>query len=80
MKNTQEAESAYTPTSRVLHWSVATLIFGMLAVGWYMTAIEDDPGSKIYFMLHKSFGLIVLLLAVLRLLWRLGNRPRALPE
>jgi cytochrome b561 len=79
LKSIQEPKAAYTSTSRGLHWSVAILIFGMFALGWYMTAIEDDAGSDWYFMLHKSIGIVVLLLVVTRLFWRFGNTPPLLP-
>ena len=75
----QDPKAAYTGTSRVLHWSVTILIFGMFALGWYMTAIEDDPGSDWYFLLHKSIGIIVILLVLTRLFWRFGNQPAKLP-
>lgn len=59
---------------------MAILIISMLALGWYMMSIEKDPGSAWYFMLHKSIGITVLLLAFLRLSWRLGHQPGRLPE
>jgi cytochrome b561 len=70
----------YTRTSRALHWLMVFFIFGMLGLGWFMMSIEDDPGSDWYFMIHKSIGLIVLLLALVRLLWRLAHTPDPLPE
>ncbi|GAA4024534.1 cytochrome b [Actimicrobium antarcticum] len=78
-KDAAETGPAYTRTSRVVHWLVAVLIIGMIALGWYMMSIEDDPGSDTYFTLHKSTGLIVLVLVLFRLVWRLGHRPKALP-
>lgn len=75
-----EPQVAYTRTSRGLHWVMTISIIGMLALGWFMTSIEDDPGSDWYFMLHKSIGLLVLLLALSRLSWRFGNQPGLLPE
>jgi cytochrome b561 len=51
----------------------------MAGVGWYMTSIEDDPGADIWFHLHKSTGLVVLALVLVRLGWRLRHRPAALP-
>lgn len=74
-----ETQAAYTHTARVFHWLTAAVIAGMLALGWYMTAIEEDPGSDWYFLLHKSVGIIVLLLVLLRLLWRMGHQPGLLP-
>jgi cytochrome b561 len=71
---------AYTPLAVLLHWTLAVLITGMVALGWYMMEIEDDPGSAWFFNLHKSIGLVVAALVLLRLVWRLGHRPAPLPD
>ncbi len=70
---------AYAPLAVLLHWTLAVLIIGMIGLGWYMMAIEDDPGSAWYFNLHKSIGLLITGLVLLRLLWRLGHAPAPLP-
>ena len=69
----------YSPLAMLLHWTLAVLIIGMVALGWYMTEIEDDPGSAWFFNLHKSIGLVIAGLVLLRLVWRLGHRPAPLP-
>lgn len=76
---TQKPKAAYTVTARGLHWLMSVLIVGMLALGWYMMSIEDEPGSDWYFSLHKLIGITLLLLVVLRLLWRWANKPGLLP-
>lgn len=73
------ASGSYTPLAVLLHWTLAVLIIGMVGLGWYMTQIEDDPGSAWFFNLHKSIGLVIAALVLLRLLWRLGHRPAPLP-
>ncbi|MYM98537.1 cytochrome b [Duganella vulcania] len=62
-----------------LHWLCAALIVGLLGVGWYMMAIEDEPGSGWYFDQHKSFGLVLFALLLIRLCWRLTHKPAPLP-
>jgi cytochrome b561 len=69
----------YARPAIALHWMLALLIAGLLGVGWYMMAIEDEPGSGWYFGMHKSFGIVALVLVVVRLLWRAGHAPAALP-
>ncbi|MGN6390043.1 MAG: cytochrome b [Burkholderiaceae bacterium] len=69
----------YTAPAVWLHWILAVLIVGMLALGWYMMSIEDEPGSGKFFQLHKSIGLGILVLVAVRVLWRLGHRPPPLP-
>ena len=69
----------YAAPARMLHWLMAVLIPAMLALGWYMMEVEDEPGSEVYFNLHKSLGLLLLLLLAARAAWRLGHRPASLP-
>jgi cytochrome b561 len=63
----------------VLHWLMAVLVACMVAVGWYMMSIEDDPGADRFFDLHKSTGIVVFSLVLVRLAWRRRHRPAALP-
>lgn len=64
----------------VLHWTIGLGILAMLAMGLTMTHVKVAPPTmfKLY-QLHKSIGITILLAAALRLLWRLGHRPPALP-
>ena len=69
----------YSPPAVVLHWLVALLVVTLFGLGWYMMAIERQPGADWYFNLHRSLGLTVGGLIVLRLLWRASHRPEELP-
>lgn len=71
---------SYARPAVSLHWLLAMLLIVMVSLGWYMMSIEKQPGSDWYFNLHKSIGLTVLGLVVLRLLWRLQHRPEDLPS
>lgn len=61
------------------HWLIALMIIGLIVFGILMTN-PDTPNRFALYQLHKSFGICVLILSVLRLLWRLGHKPPALPE
>jgi cytochrome b561 len=78
-KATAQAAWRYGTPAIILHWILAVLIACMVGVGWYMMEIEDQPGSGKYFDLHKSVGIIVFALVLLRIVWRLGRRPAPLP-
>jgi cytochrome b561 len=68
----------YTAVAIGLHWAIALLIIGLLAVGWLMDDfIPSGPGSPktAIIQLHKSFGITVLLLTIVRIVWRLMNPP-----
>jgi len=54
-----------------LHWLTLVLILGLMAVGLIMTDLPNGPQKIQIYAMHKSFGLTVLGLTVLRLLWRL---------
>lgn len=63
----------YPAALRALHWLIALLILGLIAVGWYMAGLPDDaPGKFAFYPWHKSFGVLILLLVTLRLTirWR----------
>ena len=70
----------YAPVAILLHWALAILIIGMIGLGWYMLSIEEEPGSGWYVDLHKSIGIIIAVLVLLRVVWRLGHQPQALPD
>lgn len=69
----------YAAPAILLHWLLAILIASLVAVGWYMMLIEDDPGSDWYFRLHKSIGIVVFALVLMRIGWRATHRPAPLP-
>lgn len=71
----------YTAVAILLHWLIAAAILALLVMGFVMTDLT--PGSHLQFVLyqlHKSVGITVLALSLLRLAWRLGHRPPALPS
>ena len=69
----------YTATAKGLHWLMALLIFGLLALGFYMADLPLSPEKLQYFSWHKWAGVTVFLLVWLRLAWRVTNRPPAYP-
>ena len=73
------AEQRYGDVAVLFHWLIAFFIIGMLLVGKYMTHFldENDPVRFQLTQWHKSFGLTVLFLSVLRLIWRFTHRPPA---
>lgn len=69
----------YAGPAIFLHWTLALLITGMVGLGWYMMSIEHQPGGDWYLALHKSLGLLVFGLVLLRILWRFNHKPAELP-
>jgi cytochrome b561 len=75
-------EGRYTTLAVALHWLVAVLVVGQVVFGWWMQEIpKNPPGLRAEaFNLHKSLGLTLLALMLLRLGWRLAHPPPALPS
>jgi cytochrome b561 len=70
----------YGLVSQVFHWLVVILILIQFVWAW---RIDNADGFRLRLELvtqHKTIGMTVLVLAMLRLLWRLFNRPPTLPE
>ena len=59
--------SRYSPAQKWLHWSMAVLILAMVAIGLTMTNLGDGPFKDRLYELHKSIGLTVLALALVRI-------------
>jgi cytochrome b561 len=62
------------------HWLVAAAVLFMIGLGWTMGDIpRGTPERTFWFNLHKSIGVTVALVVILRLLWRWKNPPPPLP-
>jgi cytochrome b561 len=64
----------YDRVAVTLHWTIAILIIVNLTIG-----LLHESLLKGTIPLHKSIGMLVLLLSVARLLWRFTHRPPPLP-
>lgn len=74
------AKARYSVIAVILHWSIAILILGQVAGGKIMHGLPNSAPAKFdLFQLHKSFGLTILALSLLRLAWRLAHRAPELP-
>jgi cytochrome b561 len=56
--------------ARLLHWAGALLIAFLLGHGWWMTHMAARDSRLPNYALHADLGYILLVLVVLRLLWR----------
>ena len=70
---------SYTKTAKFLHWLMAILLFGLLALGFYMQDLPLSPEKLKLYSWHKWAGVTAFPLVGFRLLWRLAHRPPALP-
>lgn len=75
-RNTKEE---YGSVARYFHWLIFTLIAFMVAIGYTMTSLDDSPLKLRLIGAHKSLGICVLAVVVLRLLWKMVNIAPPLP-
>ncbi|EJL35078.1 cytochrome b [Novosphingobium sp. AP12] len=64
------AERRYSPVGVAFHWTMAALITFQLYWGWHMGRVPIGADKLEGYRLHSELGLLMLVLAVLRLLWR----------
>lgn len=70
------SEKRYGAVAVTLHWLIAAAIVFQLGLGLYMSDLPLNDSSKFpLYQLHKSTGLTILALSVMRLGWRAFNRP-----
>lgn len=73
------SQARYTAVAILLHWGIAAAIIANLIMGWWMNSAIDESQTQARavaaFQIHKSLGLTILALSLLRLLWRLFNPP-----
>jgi len=71
------APARYDRVAIALHWAMALLLVAQLALGWWMLGLpKQPPGLRAgWFNVHKSIGLVLGALILLRLAWRLRHRP-----
>lgn len=71
---------AYRSTARALHWITALLVLLTIPAGWAMLhAGLTQPWQDALFVFHKNVGVVILLLVVLRILYRAAHPPPPLP-
>jgi cytochrome b561 len=71
--------SSWGSVARSFHWVLGVTILGMLAYGWWMNHIPARPDRFFHRSIHADIGYLLLLLMVVRLIWRGMNPTPALP-
>ena len=77
MRNT---EQQWGWPSKLLHWLTALLILIQIPLGYYADDLQRSPLKLELFGWHKSLGMVILMLAIMRLLWRMAGSIPALPD
>ncbi|MBX9633295.1 MAG: cytochrome b [Burkholderiales bacterium] len=69
----------YTRVAAALHWLIAVAILANFVFGTWMVDLDLSPAKLRYYSYHKWLGVSVFLLVLVRIAWRIGHRPPALP-
>ncbi len=72
----------YPMPIRLLHWTMAVIIVGLLWAGLTMVSMDDAVPAKFehFYPWHKSFGILILILVLVRLAIRARATLPALPQ
>ncbi len=66
--------------TRLIHWVMAILILAMFVLGLRLAYVEPGLSNLWLYGLHKTVGMTLLALVLLRILWHFFSRPPAPPE
>ncbi len=67
------AGSNYGTTAKIFHWLIVALLAVQYPIGWLMPDLHrnQQPGAAMTF--HVSFGITILMIIILRFVWRLTH-------
>jgi cytochrome b561 len=79
MPSLRNSGERYGIIAQALHWLIALLVLVQLVLGVYAAGLPLSLARLQWLSRHKSLGIAILALALLRLAWRLLDRPPPLP-
>lgn len=66
----QNSDKNYGAFSKAIHWITAAIILCLIVEGIYMAGLPDEAeGRMVFYNLHKSLGVLTILLLVVRFAW-----------
>ena len=70
----RNSTSSYGAVAKFLHWGIVILIIAQYFLAEAAEELPDGPDKLEWITRHKSFGMLLLLLALARIGWKLANR------
>jgi len=70
----RDSHTKFTWPTIGLHWIIAIAMIAMLAFGLYLEDMPRGPEKGELIGLHKSVGMLILLFALVRIVWRVLNK------
>lgn len=73
--------NSYGAVAKLLHWGIVILIIAQYVLAEAAEELEDGPDKLATLANHKSVGMLILILALVRIGWKLANRglPQPVP-
>ncbi len=71
----RNSDTAYGLPSKLLHWLIAALIFGLIGLGLYLENTKIGLDQLYLYGWHKATGVLAFSLILLRLIWRAASPP-----
>jgi cytochrome b561 len=75
----QDVLLRYNNVAIAIHWATAVLVLTQVYVGFTFHNMERGPARSEWFEWHKTIGAAILVLALVRLAWRLSHKPPPFP-
>lgn len=69
----------YSYVAMLLHWAIAILLLWNIYIAWSAEELKGQAHA-LALQPHKTIGITILILSVLRLLWRLMMKPPRMPD
>jgi cytochrome b561 len=63
----------YSPTAQALHWLTAIFVLAVLPLAWVAISLPPGPFKGTMFVFHKSVGLTIFAIVVVRIVWRMAH-------
>ena len=75
--STKNEKDRYGRVSRLLHWTIAILFISLIPMGIFSSMIPEETSYRnAYYVVHKTIGVTVFLLVIVRLIWnKISKRP-----
>ena len=70
----RSTQTGFGPVTKGFHWVMAILIVLMFAIGWYMDLLPLGLEKLAWISRHKSIGILILFLAIMRIIWRISEQ------
>lgn len=81
MAATLVEKPAYDPVWRTLHWVMAALFLANVGLGYYASNLRPGVAPRPFLLdIHKSIGVTLFGLVLLRMTWRMTHTHPALPD